>query len=127
MSTFLGTIQGESVWHSGLQDITRYLLLMPQRKASKVTYDQHATTTPNMVAYQACCPYLKNKNKTSYNLKRKTGDSLATWSRSGGKDSGELAQQRETAARLQAGGEQQVGTELKEMEERNRAGDQAES
>lgn len=126
MSTLLDAIQSRSVWHSGLQDITWDLLLMPQRKASKVTYD-HATTTPNMVAYQACCPHLKNKNTTSYNLKRKTGGSLATWSWSGGKDSGQLVQQRQPAAGLQAGGEQQVGTELKEIEERNRGGDQAES
>lgn len=115
------------MWHSGLQDITWHLLLMPQQKASKVTSYQHASNTPNIVDYQACCPHLKNKNKKSYNLKRKTGSNLATWNRSGGKDSGQLAQQEETAAGLRAGGEQQVGTELKETEERNRGGDQAES
>lgn len=78
MSTFLDTLQSRSGWHSGLQDITWHLLLMPQRKASKVTYYQHATITANMMDYQACCPHLKNKNKTSYNLKRRTGDNLAT-------------------------------------------------
>lgn len=99
MSTFLDTLQSRSGWHSGLQDITWHLLLMPQRKASKVTYYQHATITANMMDYQACCPHLKNKNKTSYNLKRRTGDNLATQSRSGSKDSGQLAQQRERQQR----------------------------
>ena len=50
--------------------------------ASKVD-DEHAVSNP------------ENENKTSYNLWWKTRHNLATWTRSGGKNSSQLAQQRE--------------------------------
>lgn len=80
--------------------------------ASKMDY-QHAVSNP------------ENENETSYNLGWKTGHNLATWTRSGGKNSSQLAQQREwTLAQF---GEQQVGSELKELEQSNSGGWQVQS